>query len=232
MFFIFLLKLRYFLSKYVIIKVMIYYIDFDSTLYKTSMLKQNTLHTMATTCCALNPALNYNDVLNEATYQYQRGRIYHAFKLCHHLAQKYGVSEETLKHNVSSVINNGSIFVYDDAIDFLKRLKAAGNEVHMLTFVTIDGISYQSTKINGSGLKKYFDDIHIATCPKWEINIDYSNGVFIDDNPSDLVGLYQQHPVDVIRIRRDDNKYSLIDIEEIPMKEFPDLKSLADYLKI
>ena len=45
-------------------------------------------------------------------------------------------------------------------------------------------------KLMGSGITSYFDGIIITAEYKFLLDIDYTNGIFIDDDPRDLNGLY------------------------------------------
>ena len=58
-----------------------------------------------------------------------------------------------------------------------------------------------------------FDEIIITKDLKYTLDIDYSKGIFIDDKPQDLIGLYSKNPKKVIRLRRIGSKYSPKDIE-------------------
>jgi hypothetical protein len=128
---------------------------------------------------------------------------------------------------INSVINNGEKFVYSDTIPFLKRLTDGGHTVNMLTYTKQESIDYQIQKIKGSGLANFFKNIFIVSSTKKELGLDYKNGIFIDDNPSDLVGLSETNPKDLIRIRRDNNKYSKIEMpDNIKFKEYPNFNQL------
>ena len=61
---------------------------------------------------------------------------------------------------------------------------------------------------------------------KYNLDIDYSNGIFIDDKPQDLIGLYSRHPKKVIRLRRKNNKYSIKNLENVDIEEYCDFNQV------
>ena len=61
------------------------------------------------------------------------------------------------------------------------------------------------------------------------MHIDYTNGVFIDNNPTDVVNLYNTHPLGVIRVRRITDKYTLQDLPE--ELHIPEYKKIIDIIK-
>ncbi|MBE5758012.1 MAG: hypothetical protein E7345_03685 [Clostridiales bacterium] len=185
-----------------------YYIDFDSTLYNTSELVNKMLSALATAINKQNPNLKAEDMLPEEKALFNSKGIYNIFRLCEFFADKYSLDASLLIDAVNNSINNGQDLVYPDTIEFLLRLRESGHNINMLTYTAKESIDYQVQKVKGSGLVEYFDNIIITSTPKWQLDFNYSNGIFIDDNPKDLAGLYSKSPIAVIRIKRDNNKYS------------------------
>ena len=137
------------------------------------------------------------------------------------ICKKYGVNSKDAVANVENIINNGKDNVFKDAKRFLKRLKENGHKVYLLTYIpNKNNTEYQMMKIDGSGIKNYFDDIIITSKYKFTLDLNYKNGIFIDDDPRDLNGLYEQHPIRVIRIRKKNNKRSKIDINNNDIEEY------------
>ena len=89
-----------------------------------------------------------------------------------------------------------------------------------MTYIPKTNQEYQMKKLLGSGLMKYFDTITITSKYKFLLDMDYTNGIFIDDDPRDLNGLYEKNPIKVIRIRKPNNKRSKIDIDNKDIEEF------------
>ena len=57
---------------------------------------------------------------------------------------------------------------------------------------------YQLDKINCANITKYFYELIITKEYKFELDIDYKNSIFIDDNPRDLKGLKNNNSYKVI----------------------------------
>jgi FMN phosphatase YigB (HAD superfamily) len=201
-----------------------YYIDFDSTLYDTTTLTKDMLASLAENICK-NLQLNLEDVNNELKAMFNRENIYNIYKLAKFFANKYNIEEKKLVNSVENVILDGNKYVYSDTINFLKRLKEKGNIVNILTYVTQEDLSYQLSKIKGSGLSEYVDNIFIVSTHKYEIDLKYEEGIFIDDNPKDLKGLSKNNPKQLIRIRRENNKYSK---EELDLENLIECKTFDE----
>ena len=207
---------------------MIYYIDFDSTLFNTSGFIKEIL-------IALSKEINFQDcnlgaekIYLEVKKVYAKDNIYNLNELCKYFAEKYNLNEERLVNSVDNVINNGKDFVYNDSVEFLKNLINNGHKINLLTYTLKERIEYQVQKVYGSGLVKYFENIIITTAPKWKLDLNYSNGIFIDDNPKDLAGLYHQNSQAVVRIKREGNKYSSKSMpDNIEIPEYASLKEFC-----
>ena len=64
----------------------------------------------------------------------------------------------------------------------------------------------------------------ITDVDKSQLDIDYKNNLFIDNNPKELIK-FQNKGGKIIRIRRIDDKYSVIDLDNVlEYKNFFDLK--------
>lgn len=182
-----------------------WYIDFDSTLYDTSSLTKDMLETMALHI----DKQNKENILNELKSIFNREHIYNIFKLCDYFEKKYSLKSNFLLNSVKEVISNGSKYVYEDVIYFLNKLKENNNTVQMLTFSTTkENMEFQELKIHGSEISNYFDAIIITATPKHILDLKYENGIFVDDNPEDLKNLYNVNGKRIIRIKRENGKYS------------------------
>ena len=185
-----------------------FYIDFDSTLYNTSGLVEKMLRALAAEMSNQDSSLDAEEMYLEEKGMFNSKNIYNIFELCRYFAKKYNLDADSLILAVNGVISNGKDLVYEDSAEFLKQLKAMGHRINMLTYTAQDGLEYQMQKIYGSGLIQLFDNIIITSTPKWQLDLNYSQGVFVDDNPKDLAGLHGNNPIAVIRIKREGNKYA------------------------
>lgn len=195
-----------------------YYIDFDNTLYNTSLLINRMLNSIAASIQEKN-SIDLEELYKECKSMFNRKHIYNIYELARYFADKYNLDSSALVNNLNNIILNGSDLVFEDTIPFLKKLKEKGHNLYMLTYCK-DSLEYQSIKVAGSKLTDFFDAIYITSVPKYTLDIDYTNGIFIDDNPDDLLGLYSKTPKQVIRLRRQGNKYSVKDINNSDIKEY------------
>ena len=204
-----------------------YYIDFDSTLYNTSGLVDAMLKALAEAINKQNKSLNTNDMYLEEKNMLKSKKLYNINEPCEYFADKYNLVVTPLINEVERVVNNSESFVYPDTIEFLQKLKKDNHTINLITYTAKQGIEYQVQKIQGSGLIKYFDNIIVTSTPKWKLDLDYTTGIFIDDNPDNLVGLYSKNPQNLIRIKREGNKYSAKSMpENINIPEYTDFSQI------
>lgn len=198
-----------------------YYIDFDNTLYNTPLLIEKMLQSIAKSITN-QKKLNKETLLSECKSMFNREHIYNIYELAKYFSNKYNLELLPIIDNLNNVILNGKDFVFKDTIPFLEKLKQANHNLYLLTYCK-ESLQFQSAKISGSQISDLFDALYITSYPKYNLDIDYSNGIFIDDNPVDLLGLYSKNPKEVIRLRRKNNKYSLKNIDDINIKEYSNL---------
>ena len=195
-----------------------YYIDFDNTLYNTPLLTNKMLNSIVN---SIKEKTNFNseDLFQECKSMFNREHIYNIYELAKYFSDKYNLDSFTVINNLNNIILDGSDLVFEDTIPFLKKLKEKGHKIYMLTYCK-DSLEYQSIKVAGSKLSDFFDALYITSVPKYNLDIDYTNGIFIDDNPEDLLGLYSRNAKQVIRLRRKENKYSVKDLNKSDIKEY------------
>lgn len=202
-----------------------YYLDFDNTLYETAKLTALMLEAIANTisestgedACTLKKEAveNFNSTIDNI------------FSFAENMSKKHGVDSQKVLDKVNEVIDNGNIIVFEDAVRFLKRLKENGHKAFILTYVAKGNEEYQMRKLLGSGLMQYFDGIIITAEYKFLLDLKYENGIFIDDDPRDLNGLFEKNAIQVIRIRKPNNKRSKIDINNSQIKEYESFDDIA-----
>ena len=201
-----------------------YYIDFDNTLYETAKLTESMLNRIAeaiskNTEIRKDESLKYVKDNFNSTY----GNIY---KFAKDIADKYKIEKKSIIDEIEETIANGKNYVYIDCIDFLENLKKQGHKLYILTYISNGNQEYQMKKIIGSNLSKYFDGIIMTTEYKFNLDFNYKEGIFIDDDPRDLNGLFEKGPIKVIRIRKANNKRSKIDIENKLIEEYESFKEI------
>ncbi len=203
-----------------------YYLDFDNTLYETSRLSNDMLKGLAYEI-SKKTSISENDIFDELKSMFNRENIYNIYKLAKFFAKKYNIEESILIDKVEDIILDGKKYVYDDVISFLKELKEKNHIINVLTYVAKEDLSYQLTKIKGSGLSEYFDNIIISSSLKFNLDLKYEEGIFFDDSPKDLLGLASRNPKILVRVRRENNKYSK---QELDIKNLVECKTLKDYI--
>lgn len=142
------------------------------------------------------------------------------FTFSEKISEKHNVDSNIIINAVKERILSSEDLSYSDAKRFLEKLKDKGHKKFILTYLPKTNQEYQMMKIMGSGLAKYFDGIIMTTEYKFTLDIDYKNGIFIDDDPRDLNGLYDKNPIEVIRIRKPNNKRSKIELDNKNIKEY------------
>lgn len=190
------------------------YIDFDGTLYNTNKLYKNFI----------NVFKKYN-IQEQQIKELMREIPYKTNKsfdiLADNIINKYNLDKEIFKELDKLYDNN---YIYTDTISFLEKYYQQYN----LILLTLGNISYQQKKINSTNIKKYFKDIIITDKDKSKLNIDYSKGIFIDNNPKELERFYNSKAIHLIRIKRNDDKYSKLKLNIKDIPEFKDFNELLN----
>lgn len=197
-----------------------YYIDFDNTLYETAKLT-NKMLTNITDVISLKTGEKYESIFEYVKNNFDSTND-NIFTYGQKLAEKYGVDNEDIANAINNAINKGKDYIFPDARMFLIKLKELGHKVYILTYLPKTNQEYQMKKINGSGIAKFFDGIIMTTEYKFNLDINYEKGIFIDDDPRDLNGLLEKNPIRVIRIRKENNKRSKIDMNNPLIEEYKD----------
>ena len=184
------------------------YIDFDGTLFNTDMFYQDYL-------TVLNKYNISSLEIDEMKKELFANRRFNLDILTNYIISKYNIKK--LKQEVESLYNNS--YVFEDVIPFLEKYKN-----YNLILLTLGDVDYQNRKINGSRLSKYFQDIIITDVDKSQLGINYKDNLFIDNSPKELIK-FQNRSGKVIRIRRIEDKYSVIDLDNVlEYKSFFELK--------
>ena len=83
-------------------------------------------------------------------------------------------------------------------------------------------------KLMGSNVLDYVDNFIICSRSKGELNLDYENGYFFDDNPRELTSLFKAGVSEdrLFRIRREGVGNSAIEIVEFKPNEYKDFNDI------
>ncbi len=201
------------------------FIDFDHTLYNTPLLTKDMLDALAIYISKVSNE-NFEPVLETLKNKFKRGNnnIYDIYELIKYFSKIFNYDYKEATNIVNNVINNGTQYLFEDSIPFLKGLKKKNHKVYILSY-NENEVYFQAVKIAGSGLLKYVDGVFPTTTLKGEIPLDFSKCIFIDDKPKDLISIYNNHPFKVFRIRRKNDTYSEIETN-LPIPEFTSLEEL------
>ena len=204
------------------------YIDFDSTLYDTGAIKTVMNDIIADGVCKNVPGAVKEDVLEEVKEAKTNG-IKSVFGLCKFFEEKYGLKKNSIRSDFEDYLAKGEALLYSDTIPFLKKLAQKDYEINMLTYTSQDSYDYQMVKLMGATICDYFENIFICTQKKGTLGLDYKNGIFIDDNPKELVSLYNAgvSADRLLRIRREGAGYSAIEITEFEAREYKDFTDIG-----
>ena len=175
------------------------YIDFDGTLFNTTELYSNFIN--------IFKKYNINKLDIDKIYSQEKSLDNAAYKII----EKYNLNPSIYKELDKIYSHN---LVYKDVIPFLEQYY----KKYYLILLTLGNINFQEKKIKIANINKYFKDIIITEKDKSKLNIDYENGIFIDNNPLELKKFYNSNAKYLIRIKRKYDKYSklTLDINNIP----------------
>lgn len=190
------------------------YIDFDGTLFDSTIQYQRLLNIFK----KYNIKQEYIENLKKEEF-YQKEKSYDI------LAQKI-IEENNLDKSILEEVDKiyTKDLVYPDVVPFLEKYYQKYN----LILLTLGNVNHQKKKIKVSELSKYFKDIIIAKNDKSKINIDYKSGIFIDNNPIELEKFYNSKATNLIRIKRNNDKYSKLKLNLDNIPEFVDFFEMLD----
>lgn len=189
------------------------YIDFDSTLYDTDKMRKYNKDIAVMLSEQTQLSLEHAEREVEETMQSKSKRK--VFDVCEDLEKKYAIEKDCLKKCVENLLANGEQFVFDDSLRFLTQMSQNGSEINILTY-TGKAFDYQMQKLIGSGILKFVDNVIVCSKHKGALDLDYANGIFVDDNPMELESLSQAGVAKerLFRMRRRGAGYSEVEINE------------------
>ena len=199
-----------------------YYLDFDYTLFDTHAFRQGLYEILEKngldkTYLAMTPEMKTSGQ-----------KLLNIKELFKSLSETKEIPLENFLEPLEELYARGNEFVYDDTVEFIKYLKSKNHKLHVLTWGEKE---YQKEKLIAAKLYDYFDEIIYAEKLKYELDIDFQNGIFVDDSIRDLEGLYNQNAKQVYRIKRPNGKNSDKELNIKEILEFNSLIELQDYIE-
>jgi FMN phosphatase YigB (HAD superfamily) len=160
--------------------------DFDDTLFDTSMLKQGIFMKLA--------AHGIDNEIIENTYEECKNEkdVYTLRGHTDILKEKHNFLGTDDMHDWFSKLDLSS-YLFPEVIEGLEKL----SREHHLVLLTKGESEYQNIKLEGAGIKKYFQEIHITSKEKEEFLKDkiYSNPIyFINDKSSENKKIKDKFP--------------------------------------
>ena len=172
------------------------YVDFDRTLFDCDKFLGD-LYTL------VNKYNITKEIFKECQNQCKR-KGFNPYLILDLVKEKMDFDDK-LYDDVKKLMSQTKRYLYHDTIPFLDNLKKLNYEVVILT----KGNSvYQKEKIFNAKLDYLYSKLIVTMKHKGELKIDYQNGIFIDDNPKEILSILTKNPKIIIRVRRDNTKYS------------------------
>lgn len=199
-----------------------YYLDFDYTLFDTYKFREELykileMNGLDKTYLAITPEMKTNGQ-----------KLLNIKELFKSLSETKNIPLNNFLEPLEELYARCDELVYDDTVEFLNYLKSKNHKLHVLTWGEKE---FQKEKLKASKLYDYFDEIIYAEQLKYTLDIDYENGIFIDDSVRDLEGLYNRNAKQVFRIKRKNGKNSDKELNIKEILEFETLKELQEYIE-
>lgn len=183
-----------------------YYIDFDNTLFDTVSFHRDLLKIL----------LN-NGIEESYIKKFYKDNGLNPINLVNSL------NNDKINKEVDKLFKNAKNYLYKDALSFLNN---KGNKQYIL--YSYGYLDYQNKKIDNSNIKDYFDEVIITDKDKTKLDLDYQNGIFIDDNTKVIKELLKKDVVKVYRVKRDNNLHSEEKLNNKNVIEIFNMKEIKD----
>ena len=185
------------------------YIDFDNTLFNTVKFNDN--------CSSFLEKYNISKEEQVKVFKSLNKDIFDYKEILEAISKKYNIDKELLFNDYNEVLKGN--YIFDDTIEFLEYCK----DKYDLRLLTWGNNEYQLEKIGCAKISKYFKELIITQKYKFDIEIDYKNSIFLDDNPRDLKGLMNNNSYLVIRLCRGKYKNYEKELEVISVNSLKEI---------
>lgn len=183
-----------------------YYIDFDNTIFDTVSFHHDFLKIL----------LN-NGIEEEYIKKFYKDNGLNPINLVNSL------NNEKINKEVDNLFKKAKNYLYKDALSFLKN---KGNKQYIL--YSYGYLDYQNKKIENANIKDYFDEVIITDTDKTKLDLDYQNGIFIDDNTKVIKELLKKNVNKVYRVKRSNNIHSEEILNDSRIIEIYNMKEIKD----
>jgi len=192
------------------------YIDFDGTLFDADAFYKDFLM-----ICKEN-GISFENIKSYEKEIFNEDNLFNLKKLLYYMMEKLPLNDLFFDKVISMFSDK---YIYDDVLEPLIKL----NNSYELILLTFGDYEYQNDKIKATGLDKYFSKIIFTQKNKSQLDeVDYKNGIFIDNNPKELIRFFKRCGKKVIRIRRNTDKYSKGETNIKEIAEYKNFTKLVD----
>ena len=183
-----------------------YYIDFDNTIFDTVSFHNDLIN-----------ILLKNNITREYIDNYYKENGINPLDLIN------SINNDKINKQVDKLFKKASKYLYKDAIKFLS--KKSFNNYILYSYGNID---YQNKKIDNCDIKKYFDEILVTDINKTDLDLDYKNGIFFDDNVDVIKELLDKEVYKIYRVKRKNNIHSEVKLNDKRVIEIYNMKDIKD----
>ena len=195
------------------------YIDFDGTLFNTDKYTKDFMSILNDYCIDKTLFYEVSDKL------FSKNKLFNINVIVDYFIDNYDMNY-SLKDKINNLLNDS--YVYSDVMECLNILISYGYELYLLTYGDDE---YQRLKIEASNLSRFFKEIIITQKDKSKLGIDYENSIFIDNNPIEIEKFNSSKANKIIRIKRDNDKFSNAKCNISDIAECSDFNQIIDVLK-
>lgn len=188
---------------------MIYYVDFDRTIFNTKSFLEDLYEILEEYHIPQEVFIKKSSEVEE----------FNPYKILNLLKDDYSFSSN-LFLDIDRLIEKSMVYLYYDALLFLRDVKKKGNKLILLTKGDQE---FQNNKIDHTDIREIFDEVIITSEDKGNLDIDY-RGIFIDDKKEELESILKRNPYKVYLIDRehhydkmDDNINLIHSLKEIDL---------------
>ena len=175
------------------------YVDFDRTIFDCNRFIEDFFELLQ----------NYNISRDDFIKYQNQFKDINPYIILDAMSKEKDINKDVYD-SIDKLIEQSSDYLFNDTIPFLKYLKNKNYQVIILTRGNLD---FQKNKIINSHIDSYYDDIIVTSNHKGEIDLDYANGIFIDDREEEIESIITKNPKRIIAIKRNGDKIK--DIETI-----------------
>lgn len=192
------------------------YLDFDRTIYDTDSLYKDMNEII------MKYGIDLEQFEKVKRMIFGEPILFNYFKVIKYISYHNDISLKIIEE-LENIINNGDKYIYNDVEKFIKNAKSNGYTINILTY---GDANFQLRKLSKLRICDIIDNIFIVSVYKFDLELDYTNSIFIDDNPRDLEGLYKKKAGKIIRISRKNTKYSKIKLDNNYIENYNSLSDI------